>query len=169
LKSEIAKADIILVATNCTEPIVLKEHLQGLSEKVIIDLSIPYNVETAAHELVNVHIVNVDELSKLKDETLKMRMAEVPKAKAIISESLEEFQDWYHMRRHVPMLKDLKVKLKELYLDIQNVHASATSESEAIDLQIQRLLNQTAQKLKVQNEKGCQYLQALNQIMSSKN
>jgi glutamyl-tRNA reductase len=32
--------------------------------------------------------VNVDELSKLKDETLRSREAEVPKAKDIIAESI---------------------------------------------------------------------------------
>ena len=94
LRQEIAKADIILAATNCPEPIILKEHLENKGEKLIIDLSVPYNVEEAAQGLPNVHMVNVDMLSKLKDQTLKMRLAEVPKAKAIIAEVMEEFTEW---------------------------------------------------------------------------
>ncbi|HEY0731866.1 MAG TPA: NAD(P)-binding domain-containing protein, partial [Chitinophagaceae bacterium] len=39
LAAEISKADIILVATNADEPLVLKDHLQGGSDKLIIDLS----------------------------------------------------------------------------------------------------------------------------------
>src|SRR5690606_39513005 len=81
LPEEIEKADIILVATNATEPTILKQHLEGKGQKLIIDLSVPCNVEASACQLNNISFVNVDELSRMKDETLKMRMSEVPKAK----------------------------------------------------------------------------------------
>jgi len=168
LAGEIAKADIILVATNSPEPIILKEHVVGNSEKLIIDLSIPYNVHEDAQVLPNVRLVNVDELSKLKDDTLRMRLAEVPKAKAIIEEVMEEFKMWYEMRRHVPMLKDLKIKLKELYTH-PSYSNSTTTCPKKIDVQIQRVLNDTAGKIKIQNQRGCQYLAALNDFINAKN
>jgi glutamyl-tRNA reductase len=166
LSDEIKKADIILVATNSAQPVILKEHLKDQNEKLIVDLSIPYNVEVAAQNLPNVRLVNVDELSKLKDETLKMRLAEVPKAKAIIVELVEEFNEWCEMRRHVPMLKDLKTKLKELY---PQYTTATTSCPKTIDVQIQRVLNETAGRIKVQNQRGCQYIAALNEFISAKN
>ena len=169
LEAEVEKADIILVATNSPEPTILKSHVEGKGEKMIIDLSIPYNVEDAAQQLPNVHMVNVDELSKLKDETLKMRMAEVPKAKAIITELMEEFDEWCDMRKHVPMLKDLKIKLKEIYSHpLYTKHATTTC-SKTIDVQIQRVLNETAGKIKAQNSRGCQYIAAINEFISAKN
>jgi len=168
LAPEIANADIILVATNSPEPIILKEHVEGQSEKLIIDLSIPYNVHEEAQHLPNVHLVNVDELSKLKDETLRVRLAEVPKAKAIIEEVMEEFKVWYEMRRHVPMLKHLKVTLKELYTHPSYSNPTITCPKK-IDLQIQRVLNDTAGKIKIQNQRGCQYLAALNDFINAKN
>jgi glutamyl-tRNA reductase len=168
LSAEIAKADIILVATNSPEPTILKEHLEGKGEKLIIDLSIPYNVDEEAQHLPNVQMVNVDELSKLKDETLRMREAEVPKAKVIIAEVIEEFNEWYQMRRHVPMLKHLKVKLKELYT--HPLYSNPTiSCPKKLDVQIQRVLNDTAGKIKIQNQRGCQYLAALNDFINAKN
>jgi glutamyl-tRNA reductase len=166
LAEEIATADIILVATNSPEPIILREHVEGKGEKLIIDLSIPYNVHEDAQHLSNVHLVNVDELSKLKDETLRIRMAEVPKARAIIREVMDEFNEWYEMRRHVPMLKHLKIKLKELYT---HPLYSATTCPKKIDVQIQRVLNETAGKIKIQNQRGCQYLAALNDFINTKN
>jgi len=166
LNEEIAKADIILVATNSPEPTILKEHIEGHSEKLIIDLSIPYNVHEEAQQLPNVQMVNVDELSKLKDETLRIRIAEVPKAKVIIEEVMTEFREWYEMRRHVPMLKHLKVKLKELYT---HPSYSTTTCPKKIDVQIQRVLNETAGKIKIQNQRGCQYLAALNDFINAKN
>jgi glutamyl-tRNA reductase len=118
--------------------------------------------------LPNVQLVNVDELSRLKDETLRMRMAEVPKAKAIITEIMGEFDEWYKMRRHVPMLKDLKVKLKELYTHPSYSNPTTTCPKK-LDIQIQRVLNETAGKIKLQNQRGCQYIAALNDFISAKN
>ncbi len=69
LQHQIHCADIILVATNAHEPTVCCSHLHDAGEKLVIDLSIPYNVEPAAGALKNISLVNVDELSRLKDET----------------------------------------------------------------------------------------------------
>ena len=167
LDEEVAKADIILVATNAAQPVILKKHLEGKGEKLIIDLSIPYNVADDAQTLPNVQMVNVDKLSRIKDDTLKMRLAEVPKAKGIISELMLEFGDWCEMRRHVPLLKNLKVKLKELYAHPQYVQTTTCPKK--LDVQIQRVLNETAGKIKVQNSRGCQYLAALNDFINAKN
>ena len=96
-----------------------------------------------------------------------MREAEVPKAKAIISELMMEFDEWCSMRRHVPMLKDLKLKLSELYEHSEYVQT--TTCPKAKNVQIQRVLNDIAGKIKVQNQRGCQYIAALNSFISSKN
>ncbi len=104
-------SDIILVATNAPEPTITCSLLENSGDKLIIDLSIPYNVEPAASELANITLVNVDELSKLKDETLQKREAEVPKAKNIIEAQIQDFLEWYEMRKHVPLLKAVKIKL----------------------------------------------------------
>ena len=167
LAEEVRRADIILVATNSPDPVIVKEHVDGHGDKLIIDLSIPYNVAPCARQLDNVQLVNVDELSKLKDETLKMRLAEVPKAKAIIRELMLEFNEWCEMRRHVPLLRDLKVKLKELYAHPTYIQTNTCPKK--IDVQIQRVLNETAGKIKLQNQRGCQYIAALNDFISVKN
>lgn len=167
LDAEIKSADIILVATNSVEPIILRSHLEGGTEKIIIDLSIPYNVEESAQHLPNVQLVNVDQLSKLKDETLKLRMAEVPKAKGIIKELIEEFNSWHEMRKHVPLLKDLKLKLKKICTHPKYLHTTASSCPKKLDVTIQRVLNDTAGKIKIKNERGCQYITAINEFISA--
>ncbi len=162
LNYEVATADIILVATNAEAPVVLKSQLKDSSEKFIIDLSIPCNVEESVHELPNVHLINVDELSKLKDKTLKKREAEIPKAKELIAEAMLEFFEWHNMRRHAPMLKDLKIKLKEI--SHTDLHTTSSCD-EVTDIKIQRVLNETAGKIKTVNSKGCHYISAINEFM----
>jgi glutamyl-tRNA reductase len=165
LSNQITKADIILVATNAAEPTILKSHLKGQNEKLIIDLSIPYNVEAGACQLPNVHLVNVDELSRLKDETLKKRMAEVPKAKLIIEELQEEFLDWHQMRRHVPLLKAAKSKLKEIHKHPLSITCNCCAKE--TEVRIQRVINDMASKIRTQNQGACHYIEAINSFMTA--
>jgi glutamyl-tRNA reductase len=161
--NQIKKADVILVATNSPEPTILKSHLEHAGNKLIIDLSIPYNVEVAAQQLPNVQLVNVDELSRLKDETLKKRTAEVPKARAIIGELMEEFLGWHEMRRHVPLLKAAKLKLKEIHSNPLIVSTSCTNEADA---RIQRVINDMASSIKTKNQGACHYIEAINSFIT---
>ena len=81
---------------------------------------------------------------------------------------MDEFDEWYEMRKHVPMLKDLKLKLKQLFSHPQYAQSISTCPKTA-DVHIQRVLNETASKIKIQNQRGCQYIAALNNFISAKN
>src|SRR5690606_7221078 len=163
LGSAVTGADIILVATNSNTPIILKEHLENKGAKLIIDLSIPYNVEEQAQKLPNIHLVNVDELARLKDETLSQRTAEIPKAVAIINKSILDIFDWFEMRKHVPVLTAVKVKLNEIHTSVQFEGIASSTHSE---LRIQKVLNGMASKMRVKNHSGCYYIEAINEFLA---
>lgn len=95
LPYHIETADIIIVATHATSPILLKSHLAGKGDKLVIDLSIPSNVEDGAGSLPNITLINVDRFSKIKDDSLKRREAEIPKATTIIDNHIQEFFQWH--------------------------------------------------------------------------
>ncbi|MBE7172995.1 MAG: glutamyl-tRNA reductase [Williamsia sp.] len=169
LSAEIEQSDIILVATNAAQPSVLTTHLENKGRKLIIDLSIPYNVDPAAKELPNIELVNVDELSRLKDDTIKKRAAEVPKAKAIIAEHMQEFTDWNEHRKCVPVLIAVKSKLQEIHAGEMNGFHSLLpvrySVTESND-RIQKVINMMALKMRRHNSRGCQYIEAINDFMN---
>lgn len=163
LQKHISEAEIILVATDSPEPTILLSQIEEHSNKLILDLSIPYNVETSVQHLPHVTVINVDELSKMRDETLAMREGEVPKAKAIIAEHIAEFIEWHEHRKHVPLLKAVKTKLKEIHnnpLFIPLYNSTHTEEK------IQRVINGMAYKMKEQNQKGCHYIEAINEFIA---
>ncbi|HEY4337432.1 MAG TPA: NAD(P)-binding domain-containing protein, partial [Puia sp.] len=163
------KADIILVATNAEHPTLLCSHLEEKGDKLVIDLSIPCNVEKTAAQLPGVTLINVDELSKIKDETLQKREAEVPKAKAILAEHIREFMEWHEMRKHVPVLKAVKTKLKELHTHplYTRLAGEAIPGNGDMDEQIQRVINGMATRMRQQNRGGCHYIQAINEYIGS--
>lgn len=165
LENEINAADIILVATNAEKPVVLASHVKNNQPKFIVDLSIPCNVDEAVRKLQNITLVNVDDLSELKDATLKQREAEVPKAKTIIAEAMKEFIDWYDMRRHLYLLKDLKLKLKKLHTFSLQTDTNSPVVEEVLDIKIQQVINETAGKIRKVNTKGCQYITAINDFI----
>ena len=164
LQKHISGSDIVFVATDAAEPTILLSHLEERSDKLILDLSVPFNVEEAIQHLPYITLINVDELSKMRDETLAKREADVPKAKAIIAEHIAEFIEWHEHRKHVPVLKAVKTKLKEIHnspLFIPLYNSTHTEEK------IQRVINGMAYKMKGQNQKGCHYIEAINEFIAT--
>ena len=168
LSAEIKKADIILVATNAAEPVIFAEQLESVKgSKLIIDLSIPCNVDKAVAVLPRITLIDVDSLSRMKDETLQRRAAEVPRAQAIIAGHVRELLDWHEMRQHVPVLKEVKIKLREIYSSPLFENSTITrTPTVATDQKIQRVLNGMASKMRKENQRGCQYIQAINEFIA---
>lgn len=169
LQQQIKFADIILVSTHATAPILTKKDLEGIGEKILIDLSIPNNVDPDAAALENISLINVDDLSKLKDETLNKRKAEIPKAKSIISHHISELKSWYKMRSHVPVLKAVKTKLINMHECELFTTASSLENKKHNPEHVQKVINVMANKLRQQNTKGCQYIEAINDYITVSN
>jgi glutamyl-tRNA reductase len=134
----------------------------------MIDLSIPHNIETLTRDLEGITLVNVDDLSRTNDATLQKREAEIPRAKEIIAEHMEEFLDWHEMRKHVPILTVVKNRLKEIPncpLFTSSTQISGTLDS--CEENIQRIINGMAIKMRSQNARGCQYIEAINEFITT--
>ncbi|SFW60527.1 glutamyl-tRNA reductase [Chitinophaga sancti] len=172
LKEELNRADIILVASNAPEPNILKQHFESSGPKLIIDLSIPFNVAPDVVEHPHISLVNVDELSKIQDETLQMRQQEVPKALSIIEEHMNEFLYWYKMRKHAVVLKAVKDKLQEIHTkEIQQQKNGAQyklEDMEAVSSRIiQKMINLMAGKVRRETDKSDQYISMINDIFEA--
>ncbi|TDH26139.1 glutamyl-tRNA reductase [Segetibacter sp. 3557_3] len=171
LADQVAAADIILVSTNAPEPTILTSFFKGNSPKLVIDLSIPYNVQDGVKCLPGVTLVNVDELSKLKDETLQRRMAEVPKAKAIIALHKAEFLDWCDMRKNAPVINAVKKKLHDMhqcsmFLSTYTKLNTASPAVAGVNQQaIQKVIKNMAVKMRVKKTPGCAYIEAINDFI----
>ena len=114
LPVEIRKADIIIVATGAEKPTLSKSLIHTESPLLVLDLSIPKNVDDDVLELPNVTRVHIDELSRITDNTLAERKKEIPKAEAIINEVVEEFADWLGTRSFAPTVQALKQMMEKL-------------------------------------------------------
>ncbi|MCB0443505.1 MAG: glutamyl-tRNA reductase [Flavobacterium sp.] len=122
LPEEIHKADILVVATGAQNPTIDKNLLNLKKPLLILDLSIPKNVNENVKQIEGVSLVHMDFLSQITDETLEKRKEQVPFAESIIEEIKEEFNAWMRARKFAPTIHALKEKLnaiKEGELDFQ--------------------------------------------------
>ncbi|MDC7995072.1 glutamyl-tRNA reductase [Altibacter sp. HG106] len=114
IQSEISQADVLIVATGAQQPTINKELLFLKKPILILDLSIPRNVDPNVIENPLVSLVPLDELSQVTHETLEQRKAQVPHAEKIIEEIKAEFLTWVKNRSFAPTIKALKSKLTEI-------------------------------------------------------
>jgi glutamyl-tRNA reductase len=134
LPVEIQKADVLIVATGAQNPTIDKNLLNLKKPLLILDLSIPKNVNEDVRQLKGVSLVHMDHLSQITDETLEKRKAQIPAAEAIINEIREEFVTWTKARKFAPTIHALKEKLntiKDGELNFQRKKMSNFDEEQA--------------------------------------
>jgi glutamyl-tRNA reductase len=166
MEAELKDADIILVSTNATDPVIVKRHLEGMGNKLVIDLSVPSNVSVDAQLLSNITFVDVDMLSRIKDETLQQRKKEVPKALEIIAEHLADFKEWYDNRKYVPVLREVKNKLKAMPVEAALLNGGSEDELAMQEEKIQKVINTLANKMRRDYTPGCHYIAAINDFIA---
>ena len=154
LQSEIQKADVLVVATGALNPTVDKTILNLKKPLLILDLSIPKNVNANVMESENVTLIHMDQLAQMADETLENRKKHIPAAEAIIEEIKDEFIAWTKQRKFAPTIHALKAKLntiKEGELNFQRKKIANFDEEQAELISariIQKITNHFANHLK---------------------
>lgn len=164
LQEEINVADIIIVATASEKHVITAAQINDDKKRIFIDLSIPNNIDPEIKNLANISLINVDELSALKDETLQNRISEVPKALEILDAHFTDFMDWFSMRQNVPVLKAAKetlINIDEKYF-VQNISSSKSTQ----DVCVQKIINAMAKRIKTHATPGCDYINAMHDFVA---
>lgn len=149
IDAELKNTDILIVATGAPHPIINKTHFPNGKETLVIDLSIPNNVDKNITENQNLTLVDVDELSQHINETIEQRRKEIPKAEAIIKEMTKDFLDWEKTRKLAPNIHHFKAILKNMERnEMHNIHKKhryiAVNDMELSDKMIQKITNRFA-------------------------
>lgn len=114
LTSEISNADVLIVATSSSNPTITKDLIFNSKNLLILDLSIPRNVETQINELNNIKVVHLDELSQITDSTIEERKKQIPRAELIINSNIKDYILWLSQRKFSPTLKSFKEQVTQL-------------------------------------------------------
>jgi len=170
LHEEINATDILVVATGAQSPTIDKSLIQKDKELLILDLSIPKNVNDNVQDLNYVTLIHLDYLSQITDETLEKRKAHIPFAEAIIEDIKSEFISWVNNRKYAPTIKALKLKLNDFALaelDTQRKKMSDFNEVQAEIISnniVQKITNHFAHHLKEDQNSTDESLELIKKV-----
>lgn len=172
LTEELLQTDVLVVATGSKTPTINKDILPKDKEMLILDLSIPKNVDENVKTIKGVTLIHMDHLSQMTDSTLERRKTFIPDAQRIIKEVKAEFEDWLQNRRFAPTIRALKMELENLKnseIDFQRKKINNFNEEQAEILSnriIQKITTKFINHLKESNsaEDSLQFMQQIFQL-----
>ncbi|MDG1263249.1 MAG: glutamyl-tRNA reductase [Flavobacteriaceae bacterium] len=171
LPTEIRKTDVLIVSTGAQQPTVSKDIIHKDSPLLILDLSIPSNVNPNVKELEHVRLINLDTLSQITNKTLQDRRKYIPQAESILEEVKGEFMEWLSHRQFAPALRALKAKLTQQQIseiktqekkEVLCVFNSATASIS--EQMIQKITGQVANYLKENPSKANSTLNVIKEV-----
>ncbi len=154
-------ADIIITSSAADSYTVLPSFFTIDKPRLILDLSVPQNVDPAVKELPATTLLNVDEVSAVLDKTISVRQAQIPKALSIIDFTLNSLETWHKQQANNPSLIQVKSQLHQL----SEIYFSDGNNDE----KIHKTVSSLAIQLKHKTNKGCQCINALNSYLQMNN
>lgn len=157
LQEEIQQTDVLVVATGAKNPTIDKTLLNLKKPLLILDLSIPRNVNPDVADIDGVTLIHLDYLSQMTDDTLERRKQHIPAAEAIIEDLKLELNTWMNGRKYAPTIHALKAKLNDIVateLALQRKKTINFDEEQADLISsriIQKITNHFASHLKDEN------------------
>ena len=118
LDDALTEADIVLSTTGAPEPIMTRRRFddilarrahgeRGSSTMVILDIAVPRDFDPRIHDGDRACLFNIDDLKRVRAQTLEDRTKHIAPAEAIVEQEVERyFSDWKR-RRNGPVIARL--------------------------------------------------------------
>uniref|UniRef100_A0A7S2V0V0 Glutamyl-tRNA reductase n=1 Tax=Fibrocapsa japonica TaxID=94617 RepID=A0A7S2V0V0_9STRA len=113
----VMESDIAYASTAATECIITKEGLlqrQPTKPLMLVDISVPRNVEQQCEEVESVFSYNVDNLKSVVARNTAMRRKEVLEAEDLLEEELQKFLGWQQSLQAIPTISSLQEKAEQM-------------------------------------------------------
>ena len=158
LTASILESDVLIVATSSQKPTITADLIHNNKPLLILDLSLPRNVDPSLKDRPNTKVIHLDELSQITDATFEKRKKFIPQAEGIIDEVKLEFLEWLELRKYVPTLKAFREKIK---VPNQNLEQISKKESEYM---AQKIMGQIAAYLRSNPHKAEETVHLLKDV-----
>ena len=158
ISKEISNTDILIVATSSSSPTITKEIVSVSNKLLILDLSVPKNVDEELKNNPNIDLLDLDHLSSITDVNIDKRKQYIPDAENVINEIKKDFEDWVETRKYAPTVNALKTKFKKIQdhkiniLKKKSQNFSEENVQEVGEHLIQKITNQIASHLRESKE-----------------
>jgi glutamyl-tRNA reductase len=113
LDDVLARADIVLSTTGAPEQIMSRQRFAGILARrdggpmVILDIAVPRDFDPTIHDGERVCLFNIDDLERIRGQTLAGRLRHVGPAEAIVEQEAGRFVGEWTRRRAGPVIAQL--------------------------------------------------------------
>jgi glutamyl-tRNA reductase len=110
LDAALAQADIVLSTTGAPEPIMTRRRFDSILAQrsggtmVILDIAVPRDFDPRIHDGDRACLFNIDDLQRIRDQTLKERQKHLAPAEAIVEQEVQRFLADWQRRRNGPII-----------------------------------------------------------------
>ncbi|MCB0327044.1 MAG: glutamyl-tRNA reductase, partial [Bdellovibrionales bacterium] len=114
--------DIVFVCTGARQPIITKQKiLESLGARpdrpiMMVDISVPRNIEKSVGELENIYVYDVDDLTQFSLENERLRKSEIEKAEMIINNHILHLDQLFQNQDLHEIIALMDEKLEQLCL-----------------------------------------------------
>ncbi len=135
IEEALEACDIVVTSTAADKPIILKSTIERIMKKrkhkmlLLIDLSVPRNIEDSIRSMKDVFLFNLDDLQEVVAFNYSKRNSSVKKAHIIIEGLVDEFESWLSGLKLSPTIDQLNDKLSSLVdRELDNVQGNVSEE-----------------------------------------
>ena len=109
----LADANLVFTSTAATEPILNRSILERviISKMMLIDISVPRNVDADVKEILHIQSFNVDDLKAVVAQNQESRRKIAQEAETILEEEVDAFDSWWGSLDTVPTISCLRTKM----------------------------------------------------------
>lgn len=127
LDPALAEADIALSTTGANELVMSRQRFDSKVRPfrkggtlVVLDIAVPRDFDPDIHDGDEVYVFNIDDLTRVREQTLAERRAHIGPAEVILEEEVTRFLDDWRQRAHGPLITQLRVEVDKLRSEVSS-------------------------------------------------
>ncbi|MEO0409395.1 MAG: glutamyl-tRNA reductase [Cyanobacteria bacterium P01_A01_bin.135] len=110
--------DLVFTSTAATQPILNRPKLEALmpvaQSLMLVDISVPRNVDSDVTGMPQVRAFNVDDLKAVVAQNQESRRQIAREAEALLEQEVEAFEAWWRSLETVPTISSLRSKVETI-------------------------------------------------------
>lgn len=152
ISGRLSEFDLIFTATASPAQLIKFQQTKSAIKQrkfrpmVMIDLSVPRDIDEDIKQLDDVFLYAVDDLQKVITENMQRRESTVEDACRIIEAEAELLDQWIKSQQHHNLLKQYQQKIEAIKLDVINRQTNASMSEEQTD-KINTTAHQVSKKI----------------------
>lgn len=120
LEEVLIEADVVISSTTAPRAVITLELMQRVLPQragrplLLIDIALPRDIDPLVAGLPGIHVYNLDDIQAGVDAGIRLRVQEVERVKAIITEEEEAFERWLRSLSVVDTISDLRRQVEQV-------------------------------------------------------